>query len=182
MSQKIPVPGDTKQLSIGIRQFKIEDVPALFAAVQESAQELRRWMTWCHPHYSLADSTAFITSRAAQWEAGQEYSFVIYSLEQNEFLGSVGLSRVDRVHRFANLGYWVRSGCTGQGIASVAVRQAAEFAFKQLALHRVELIVALGNHPSKRVAEKAGAKLEGVLKRRIVLGAETHDAASYALT
>jgi len=139
-------------------------------------------MTWCRPEYSLEDSAAFVAKRGAQWESGNEYSFAIYNLENDEFLGSAGLSRVDQVHRFANLGYWVRSSRTGRGIASAAVRMVGEFALNDLGLNRVEIIVPAENLASVRVAEKVGARLEGVLKSRIVLGRRPQDALSYSLT
>jgi len=168
--------------TVSIRRFRMEDVPHLFTAIRESSPELCRWMTWCRSDYSLEDTAAFVARRDAQWQLGEEYSFVIYDLENDDLLGSAGLSRVDQIHRFANLGYWVRSGRTGRGIASAAVRMVGEFALKELGLNRVEIIVPSENLASIRVAEKVGAKLEGVLMRRIVLGRRPQDALSYSLT
>lgn len=167
--------------SIGIRRFRVEDVPELFAATEESAGELRRWMTWCVSNYTVQHSIAFVASRDAKWETGEEYSFVIYSRKDNEFLGSVGLSRIDRAHGCANVGYWVRHGKTRQGIASTAVQLIASFAFGELKLRRLELLVPLGNQPSMRVAEKVGAFKEGVLIKKLSLQGIACDAVSYAL-
>jgi ribosomal-protein-serine acetyltransferase len=167
--------------SVGIRKFRIEDASDLYSAVCESADQLCHWMTWCHRDYTLEDSKAFISSRDRQWAAGNEYSFVIYSLRDGAFLGSVGLNRRDRVHHFANLGYWVRSVRLRQGIGSAAVRLAARFAFEQTDLSRLEIIVPVQNRFSVRVAEKAGAHLEGVLKRRVMLQGRPQDAFSYSL-
>jgi RimJ/RimL family protein N-acetyltransferase len=46
--------------------------------------------------------------------------------EVGEFLGSIGLSAVDRVHGFGHLGYWVRSGRMREGIGAAAVRLVAD--------------------------------------------------------
>lgn len=53
----------------------------------------------------------------------------------------------------ANLGYWVRTSATGSGVAPIAVRQAATRAFSTTELHRLEIVVAVKNVRSIRVAE-----------------------------
>jgi ribosomal-protein-serine acetyltransferase len=49
------------------------------------------------------------------------------------------------------------------GIATVAVRLIARFGFEDLDLQRLELLIAVDNAASRRVAEKVGATFEGVL-------------------
>jgi len=167
--------------SVGIRPFRSEDVPALFAATRESIKELSTWMVWCRADYSLEDSAAFVSGCAAEWEKGEQYSFVIFDVGGGTFLGSVGLSGVNRAHKFANLGYWVRTKWTQHGVASTATRMIARFAVEELGLNRLELYVPVGNKASQRVAEKAGARWEGVLRKRLVLGGCPHDAVLYSL-
>jgi len=167
--------------SVGIRPFRLEDVPSLFAAARESIQELSTWMVWCRTDYSLEDSAAFVSRCAAEWEKGEQYSFVIFDVSDGAFLGSVGLSGVNRAHKFANLGYWVRSRRTQRGVASAATRMIARFALEELRLNRLEIIVPVGNKASQRVAEKAGARWEGVLRKRLILAGNPHDAVLYSL-
>ena len=167
--------------TIGIRQFKLEDTEPLYLAARESVEELCKWMVWCRSDYSLEDSRAFIVRSQAEWEKGSWYTFVIYDKHGGEFLGSIGLSAVDRVHGFAQLGYWVRKGRRGKGIGAAAVRLAAGYAFEELGIFRIELIIPVGNSASARVAENAGANLEGVLNGRVLLNGTRHNAAIYSL-
>jgi ribosomal-protein-serine acetyltransferase len=166
---------------ITLRRFQADDVLAHYSAVRESIYQLCSWMVWCHPHYSPMDSAAFIKACETGWEEDGQYSFVIEDADSGAFLGSVGLSQVNRAHNFANLGYWVRSSCTGRNIAPAAVRLAARFAFGQLGLRRLELLVPVANKFSRRAAEKAGAQPEGVLRNRLLLHATPHDAVLYSL-
>jgi ribosomal-protein-serine acetyltransferase len=166
---------------IHIRRFRPEDGPLLFAAARESVGELCAGMTWCHPGYSLEDSRAFVLRCHSQWERGEHYSFAICDAEAASFLGSVGLSHLNPTHKFANVGYWVRTSHTGKGIASAATRLIARFAFRELGLHRLEIVVATDNPASQRVAEKARAKREGILRHRLVLGGRRRDAILYSL-
>ena len=167
--------------SVGIRPFRSEDIPALFAAARESVQELSKWMVWCHAGYSLEDSARFVAQCETGWKKGEQYSFVIFDFKTGAFLGSIGLSGVNQAHKVANLGYWVRSKRTQQGVASVATKLIARFALEELRLNRLELFVPVGNKASQRVAEKAGARWEGLLKKRLMLGGGPQDAVLYSL-
>src|SRR6266481_3513659 len=166
--------------NIGLRQFTLEDVPALFNAIRESMTQLSAWMVWAHPDYSTEDTQAFVMKCGPGWEKGEQYSFAIIDLHDGQFLGSVGLSAVNRAHGFANLGYWVHSRKTRHGVATSATRMAARFSFQTLKLNRVELLVPTPNVASQRVAEKAGAQREGLLRKRLQLNGIAHDAFVYS--
>jgi RimJ/RimL family protein N-acetyltransferase len=166
--------------NIGLRQFTLEDVPALFTAVHESMAQLSAWMIWAHPQYSMEDTLAFVSKCSPGWEKGEQYSFAIADVRDGQFLGSVGLSAVNRAHGFANLGYWVRTRKARQGVATSATRMAARFSFEALGLNRVELLVPTANVASQRVAEKAGARREGLLRKRLRLNGLAHDAFVYS--
>src|SRR5579871_4590441 len=152
---------------VGIRPYRLGDVPLLYAAVRESVGELSPWLPWCTPNYSVSESTAFVMTRDGEFTRGEHYSFVIHDLSNGEFLGGVGLNFPNRIHNFANLGYWVRSSRLRQGNATAATRLIAKFGFQELKFTRIEIVAALGNYPSLRVAEKAGARREGMLRNQI---------------
>lgn len=57
----------------------------------------------------------------------------------------------------------------------------AQFAFEELKYSRLEIVVATGNMSSLRVAEKAGARREGVLRNRLILHGKLHDAVMHSL-
>lgn len=168
--------------TVRIRRYRAEDVPLLFEAARESVGgEFTRWMPWCHEGYAVEESAAFVRSCGEGWGRGDEFGFAVFEREGGGFLGGVGLSQLNRNHGFANLGYWVRRTRQGRGVAPAAARLAARFAFEDLGLNRVEIVVAAENVRSQRAAEKAGARREGVLRRRLLLAGRLHDAVMYSL-
>jgi RimJ/RimL family protein N-acetyltransferase len=171
----------SRDSSVGIRPFHPDDVTGLFAAARESIDQLCQWMVWCPAAYDLDDSYAFVWASQEDWEAGRKFSFLIFDLEDGSALGSVGLSDLDHTHGRANVGYWVRQSRIGQGIATAAVRLAAQFAFQELHLNRLEWVIAVGNQASIRVAEKLGAQREGLLRSRLVINRQPCDAVLYSL-
>jgi RimJ/RimL family protein N-acetyltransferase len=163
-----------------LRRFRGDDARALLEAARESREQIFPWLPWCHEGYVLADSEAWIARCATTWENGTEYNFAIVD-GADRLLGGCGLNQVRPEHRVANLGYWVRTSSTGRGVATAAVRRLADFAFRETDLARLEIVVALGNAASHRVAVKAGALREGVARDRLYAHGASHDAVVYAL-
>jgi len=166
---------------ISIRRYQITDIPLLYEAVRESISEISPWLPWCHPDYSMEESSAWVLSRDEAWANEVECSFVITDAQSGAFWGTVGLNQFQRDHQFANLGYWVRTSRAGRGVATTATVLTARFGLRTLALQRIEILAAVGNRPSQRVAEKAGAKKEGVLRNRLSIRGLAHDAVMYSL-
>jgi RimJ/RimL family protein N-acetyltransferase len=168
--------------NIRIRRYEVEEIPALYEAARESAGEsFTWWMPWCHADYTLEESSQFVLSRDEAWSKGKEFDFAIFDVDTGAFLGGVGLNQINRQHGFANLGYWIRASSMGHGVASAAALLAARFAFQELGLNRVEIVIATENIRSRRVAEKTGAKWEGVLRGRLIIGGRLHDAVMYSI-
>jgi ribosomal-protein-serine acetyltransferase len=163
-----------------VRAYEPEDASALWEAARESIGDVSRWLAWCHPQYSMADAEKWIDSRVPLAAQGREYAFAIVDSE-GRLLGGCGLNQINRIHRFGNLGYWVRTSATRRGVATEAVRQVARFAFGNTDLARLEIVCAVGNDASQRVAERAGAVREGVLRHRLLLHGQSVDAVMYSL-
>ena len=62
----------------------------------------------------------------------------------------------------------VRSSAAGRGVATTATRLIAAFALRALGLNRLEILIPEVNVASQRVAQKAGAKFEGLLRNRLM--------------
>jgi ribosomal-protein-serine acetyltransferase len=165
---------------IHLRPFHERDARAVYEAVQESAPDISYWMPGLHADLTLADIGNYIAAQTHLRAAESVYAFAIVD-EEETFLGGCGLSHIVRPHGFANVFYWIRRSRRGQGIAAAAVRELARIAFTETGLRRVEIVVAVENAPSIRVAEKAGAQWEGRLRNRIAIGARVHDAFLFSL-
>ena len=166
---------------VRVRPFEPGDVEPMFEAARESIAEVFPWLPWCHPEYSRENSAGWVGTRAAAWESGEEYSFVIEDAATGRFLGGTGLNQIHRVARLANLGYWVRTSAAGRGAATRATRLVARFGLERLALARIEILAAVDNRASQRVAEKAGAVREGVLRNRLQIHGRSVDAVIFSL-
>ncbi|HVM34367.1 MAG TPA: GNAT family protein [Actinomycetota bacterium] len=135
--------------------------PLVWDATERSLSELLPWMAWAAGS-SLATTEEWAAD--AERRAGTSDAHIFVMFGATDVVGVVGIERVDRIHRNAALGYWVRSDVAGQGYATEGGAAAVEHAFSVMGLHRLVLLAGVGNHGSNRVAQKLGFRLEGVAR------------------
>jgi len=168
-----------RPVDVTIRPHAPEDTEPLFDAAISSQAEVYRWLPWCHPDYRIEETREWIERCRKAWAERSEFNFIIAD-PAGRILGVCGLNKLDGPHHAANLGYWVRTSDTGRGVASAAVRLLVAFAFRETDLERLEIVAALENLASRRVAEKSGAIPEGISHSRLSVHGRMHDAAVYA--
>lgn len=137
-------------------------------------------MDWCHDNYGIEDAKTWIELTTNWHSEGSQFQFGIFE-SAGRFLGGIGLSHINHQAKCANLGYWVRTSAAGEGIAPEAVRQIAKWAFSNTDLQRLEVVAATENLRSIRVAEKAGAFKEGILRSKISVFGRHYDGAMYSI-
>ena len=164
-----------------LRPFEGRDAPAFTRAVRESAESVGQWMPWCHDGYTDKDALEWFGVCRQGREAQTAYEFGIFSEDGVEFLGGAGLNQINKQHSICNLGYWVRASRQRQHIATRCVQALSRHAFETLALHRVEIVVAVGNEPSEGVARRSGAAFECIAQNRLLIRSASVPASVFSL-
>jgi RimJ/RimL family protein N-acetyltransferase len=80
------------------------------------------------------------------------------------FLGVGAAPVIDREAATLELGYVVAPAARGRGVATAALRLLTEWAFAEAGAERIELLISIDNHASKRVAERCGYVRDGILR------------------
>jgi len=150
-----------------LRRYQPDEGAEIAGAVCESGHQLSRYETWAHPSFSEEEGRDYAGWWDRAWDESNARYFGIW--RDGRYLGSVGLSEISLEHRTAALGFWVRSSETGHGVATAAAAAVAQAGFDHLGLQRIEVMSAVDNAASLRVAEKIGAEHEGTLRKRQVL-------------
>ena len=164
-----------------LRKYETDFIPLLFeAAVESKGDEFTRWMPWCHENYTIEESKIFVGSLEEKWQNEEVFGFAIFDAETKKLLGGIGLNQPNHIHKFYNLGYWIRVSQQNRGIASEAARALAKAAFEDLPINRIEILSAIENIPSQKAAEKSGATREAVLRKRLVIGGRIHNAVLFS--
>jgi ribosomal-protein-serine acetyltransferase len=165
-----------------LRPPRPADASAITEAVRASLPELHPWMDWATDAYDENTARRWLEFTYLGWAHASRFQFAITDALTGQYIGGCGVDGINLKSRCCNLGYWVRTSRTRQGLALRAVCLAARFAFETVGVVRVEIVIAVPNLPSQRVAQKAGATFEGVLRERMIVRTDVYDAAIYALT
>jgi RimJ/RimL family protein N-acetyltransferase len=121
--------------------------------------ETRAWSPSMRPLRNEADARSWMSTRAANAE---RLDWAVRDATSGALVGRVGLHRIDREHRSAEIGYGVHPAHRRRGVALRAVRAASSYGFATLHLARISLVHATGNPASCAVAGAAGYAFEGV--------------------
>ena len=166
-------------MEISIRPYRIEDANLVFEAIEESKDDISPWMPWCHSEYSIEDSKSYLEISVAGFEKGEIFDFAV--MKDGRLVGACGLNQVNSIEGVANMGYWLRSSETGKGIMAKAAKEVIAWAFENTGLNRIEIVAAIGNERSQRVAEKIGARKDAVLAKRVIIDGEPRSAVLYSV-
>jgi len=169
------------EFRFAIRPYAEADVSSCYEAAWESRQHVGQWMSWMTEDYNSWHTREWVRHAISAWNEDKDYEFVIIDREDGSIAGSCGLNEINRKDRVCNLGYWVRASKLNLGAARQAAVLLREFGFDEAGLNRLEIVVAVENEASQRVAQAAGALCEGIQHQRIMIHEVVHDAKMYAL-
>jgi len=110
---------------------------------------------------------------------GTREAFAI--VEDGSFLGLALAPTIDRESATVELGYILTEEARGRGVATEALRQLTEWTLRETGAKRIELLISVDNVASKKVAERAGYELEGVLRSTYLKEGRREDSEIWSL-
>jgi RimJ/RimL family protein N-acetyltransferase len=140
---------------VALRPWRRRDADQLVSCLDGDA-EIAAWLDQLPQPYRTADALAYIGGTG-------ESAFAITDAATGRVLGSIGV-RFNEDGDVGEVGYWMRADARGKGFTTRAVVLASRWAFARGGVARVQLRADTENFGSRRVAEKAGFTLEGVLR------------------
>lgn len=154
---RIPQPALPTTDGLLLRRWRAEDAPDVHAAFQDPV--MHQW------HARAADSVAeaggWIEEWLTAWTEERAPQWAVVDAESDRLLGRVALREIRLDDGTAEVAYWTTAEARGRGVAARATTTLARWALDDIGFHRLELLHAVGNEASCRVAGKAGFLLEG---------------------
>ena len=148
-----------------LRPWRVEDADAVLAALQDD--QVRLWNGFGEV---TVEAVGVWLTRRMNWSGGDHASWAVVDGAKGQLLGSVSLHSIDADQGDAEVGYWTVPAARGRGVATAVVDAVCRWAFETLPIDRIELCHAVENEASGRVAEKAGFRQEGRLRRSFRYG------------
>jgi len=174
----IPPMPEIETQRLRLRELRDGDADALFALFSDP--EVMRY--WSRGPWESRDEALAHVARMNNGRAEVEYyPWAIALPDSNLLIGTASLFELRREHGTGMIGYALSPAQQGQGYALEAVRAMLRFAFQVLDLQRIEIDTDPANAPSRRLLERCGAKLEGLLRRRWMVHGAYADTTLYGL-
>jgi RimJ/RimL family protein N-acetyltransferase len=182
MTVRQPIPLPDPMPSDGVvelRAWTRADAPFLAAIVADD--HLRRFIAGLPAPSTMAATEAWIDGQEEARANHERLDLAVVEVATGEPVGAVGLTAFDPLHRRAELGYWTAPAARRRGIARRATPLMARWAFEELGLERLQLLVEPVNMGSIRVAEQIGAVQEGLLRDHSLIAGQRRDVLVYGL-
>ena len=157
-------PGPIRTPRLVLRCWQPGDAALLKEAVDDSLPALQRWMPWAATEPSpLQSFVERIGKFRRAFEAGQDWTYGVFDAGEARVLGGAGLHARTEPGRL-EIGYWIRSGDTGQGLATEAAAALVERAFRLHGVEAVEIRCDARNLASAAVPRRLGFRHDATLE------------------
>ncbi|WP_031108952.1 GNAT family N-acetyltransferase [Streptomyces sp. NRRL S-146] len=154
-----------------LRPWRAGDAPAVYEVFQDPV--MHQW------HARAADSVAeagdWIQAWHQAWEGEREAHWAVADAVSGELLGRVALRELRLDYGTAEVAYWTAPQARGRGVAARATTALTRWALDEIGFHRLELLHAVRNEASCRVASRTGFVLEGTKRSAVLQPDGWHD-------
>ena len=145
-----------------LRQFRIEDAEDMFEN-WASDPEVTKFLTW-PPHASVDITKGLLNEWVSRYEDGGYFNWVMELKENGEAIGNISVVNLNEKVESAEIGYCMSRAYWGRELMPEALKAVMDYLFDVIGLNRVAACHDANNPKSGRVMDKAGMKLEGILR------------------
>lgn len=162
-----PAPHRIETERLVIRCYEPRDAPLLKEAIDSSLEHLQPWMPWALDEpQTLEQKIELVELFRSAFDAGENFTYGILGADEAELLGGTGLH--PRIGPGGlEIGYWVRSSATRQGIVTESTAALTRAGFEVCEADRIEIRIEPRNEASFGVPRKLGFVEEATLRRRL---------------
>lgn len=141
------------------------------------------YLSWLHDNdvmqglatsgYTLESLRDYVSSRIGKPSVA---FFAIWANDSGEHIGNIKLEVQDASAGVADLGLLIgNKNYWGKGIATAACRLAIRYGFETMKLRKIYLAVYENNPNARRLYEKLGFRLEGTLRKHVLVNGIYYD-------
>ncbi|MGV6850827.1 MAG: GNAT family N-acetyltransferase [bacterium] len=165
-------------------QIKLLLVHETFAADYEKLASdnfdyLSEWLAWPQFCKTQSDFKQFIQTSLHKYAQGESLTCAIEYC--GEIVGNCSYNTINHELSKVEIGYWIAQNRQGNGIVSRVCKFLINYAFDELGVTKVQISVAEHNQPSRKVCERLGFKLEGIISNQELINNKILNHAIYAL-
>lgn len=151
----------------------------VFNQIEKNRSRLSPFIPWESRIKTLDDVKSRFEREQIWRDKFEVFEFGIYLKSTSEYVGNIGVFRIEWLDNKCELGYWLTSDFEGKGYMLEAA-EALLLEVKQIGFHRVEIKCAPENIKSLNLAKKLNFTLEGILKDNFIFNGQYQDTMVFA--
>lgn len=152
---------ETKRLIL--RRFYIEDAEDMYNN-WASDSEVTKYLTW--PTHSSSEVTKMLLKDwISKYKDDNYFNWAIEYKETGKVIGNISVVKFNEDISSADIGYCMSRSLWGNNIMPEALTKVIDYLLNEVELNRIAACHAVENPKSGRVMDKAGMKLDGVLRQ-----------------
>lgn len=161
--QELPERLETSRL---VLRVPVEgDGAVVCASVRASLADLKPWLPWAVDAYDDAAGEVWCRKARGEYHLRQALPLLVFEKRDGRHIGNCSAFAFDWSVPAGEIGYWLRSDATGRGYMTEAVGGLTRLLLQTLGFGRVCIRCDDRNARSVAVAERAGYRLDGTLRR-----------------
>lgn len=167
---------------ITLDELVLDDSAGLYTALRDP--QVWRWVSAQQPSSIDEMRDLLQTTALLDADAGTRLPYTIRSVKSGNIVGTTSLYGYSRKNHRAKLGYtWIGKPHWGTAVNVESKLLILTFAFSELGLNRVGVMIDAANERSQAAIEKLGAIREGLLRRHAYRpDGSIRDTAVYGIT
>ncbi len=162
-----------------LERLKPSMAEELYAAVEESSEELYRFMPWRHSE--VADSLGFIKDSLRGYREGTSFYLAIFVRSTRQLVGVIGLRQLDPHTPRGTLSYWICTSMSRQGLGADAVTTFLQYFKEQTSLVRIDIEIPIDLSDQIATLSKCGFQEEGTKRRGLLCHGVWNDVHQYGI-
>lgn len=149
-----------------IRLIRTEDTVQLLELINTNRTRISNYFQKTSKAvYDKSSAKTYIKESISAANRKEHFCFVIEDTLEHKLSGVIFLKKFDWAIPKCELGYFIDKDKEGKGITTKALAEIINYCFDSLKLNKLFLRAAVDNFQSKKVAEKNGFIIEGILRK-----------------
>lgn len=157
---------------VALRWLTEADVGALYG-IFSNPTVMRYWSTL--PMSDIAQAKKLVADIHEGFRAQRSFQWGVVRLEDDRIIGTCTLFAINESQGRGEVGYALGHEYWGRGYMNEALTALVEFAFRTLAMRRLEADIDPRNAGSLHALERLGFRREGLLRERCQVDGELQD-------
>ncbi|MBP5493059.1 MAG: amino acid racemase [Clostridiales bacterium] len=144
-----------------LRKFRYDDADSMLKnwVSDEAVQDM-----YAEPTYKTHEELKPLLDKyIGGYDSPYYYRWAVIEKSSSECIGQVAFFLVDQKNHYGEIEYCIGRAYQGKGYATEATKALIRYGFETIHFHKIQICVRPSNQPSKKVIDKCGFILNGVL-------------------